>query len=226
VNDPIDGRWLRGAGLALGTCALLVAAGYFWVDRPIAFWVVRAGTNRIELLRLATLPPPILLAWAPLLLAALIVRRAWGTWPRWQWALLVAAVALIVADQFRETLGFVFGRYWPETWRDHNPSLIGDGAYGFHLFQGGPWYGSFPSGHTTMVLSLVAVCWIAYPRSRPLGTVAAVGIAVALVGMNYHFVSDVIAGAFLGALVGSAAAALAGLKERRENSFNATSSPR
>lgn len=212
MNAGLEGRWLRGAGLALALCCLAVTTCYFWVDRPVAWFVHDRGINRITALRWLTLPPPILLAWAPAFLAVLTVRRAGGPFQRWEQTLFVAAIALIVADQFRESLGFVFGRYWPETWVDDNPSLIGNDAYGFHLFQRGSWYESFPSGHTTMTLSLVAVYWIAYPRSRLLGAVAAMGIAVGLVGMNYHFVSDVLAGGCLGALVGSAAAVLAGLK--------------
>jgi membrane-associated phospholipid phosphatase len=207
----LDGHWFRRAALALPVCGVLVTACYLWVDRPVAWFVHDRGINRVETLRWLTLPPPVLLAWTPAVLAVLVVRRVWRPWPRWQRTLFTAALALIVADQFRESLGFAFGRYWPETWRDQNPSLIANNAYGFHFFHGGPWYGSFPSGHTTMVLILVAVYWVACPRSRPLGVAAAICIAVGLVGMNYHFVSDVVAGGFLGALVGSAAAKLASL---------------
>ena len=32
------------------------------------------------------------------------------------------------------TLAYAFGRYWPDTWVHDNPSLIRDGAYGFHPF--------------------------------------------------------------------------------------------
>ncbi len=57
---------------------------------------------------------------------------------------------------------YVFGRDWPETWIDNNPSLIRDGAYGFHPFHGNSAYGSFPSGHTARTLAVAAVVWIAY----------------------------------------------------------------
>ncbi len=42
--------------------------------------------------------------------------------------LALACVSMILADQFRESLSYVFGRYWPETWIDNNPSFIQDGA--------------------------------------------------------------------------------------------------
>jgi len=51
--------------------------------------------------------------------------------------LLTASASLVLADQFRDTLAYAFGRYWPDTWTNDNPSLIQNGAYGFHPFHGG-----------------------------------------------------------------------------------------
>ncbi len=93
----------------------------------------------------------------------LIVRRAWGPFQRWQKVLLVACVSLIVADDFRISLGDVFGRYWPQTWTHDNPSLIGTGTYGFHPFQRGDDVGSFPSGHACRILGFAGVWMIAMP---------------------------------------------------------------
>jgi membrane-associated phospholipid phosphatase len=46
------------------------------------------------------------------------------------------------------------------------------------------------------------VLWIYYPRLRPVWTAGALFVALALVGSNFHFLGDVVAGAFLGASVG------------------------
>jgi membrane-associated phospholipid phosphatase len=124
---------------------------------------------------------------------------------------LAACVSLVLADQFRETLAFVFGRYWPETWVNDNPSLIRDGAYGFHPFHGGSAYASFPSGHTARTLAVAAVVWIAYPRWRWACGLASGAVAAGLLGMDYHFVGDVIAGCFVGAIVGAYTAHYLGL---------------
>jgi membrane-associated phospholipid phosphatase len=121
---------------------------------------------------------------------------------------------LIVADQFRESLGDLFGRYWPETWHDNNPSLIGDGTYGFHPFRSGDDNGSFPSGHAARILGFVAPLWIGFPRVRWVCGIAAAPMLAALVAMNYHFVSDVIAGSVLGGIVGTYAALLGGAGRR------------
>jgi hypothetical protein len=144
----------------------LVALCYFFVDRPVAFIVHDHRAGFYAVLKVMTYPPPILEAWVPVVLAALMVRRAWGPFRRWEWALLAAGVALIVAEEFRETTSFVAGRYWPATWVDDNPSLLRDGAYGFHPFHSGSAYGSFPSGHMARTLAVAAVVWIAYPRWR------------------------------------------------------------
>jgi hypothetical protein len=36
--------------------------------------------------------------------------------------LLAACVGIIVTDQFRQSLRIPFGRLWPDTWIDDNPS--------------------------------------------------------------------------------------------------------
>ena len=194
-------RLLRNSLAALLLCATLVVLGYGFVDRPVAFYVHRQGFADIAILKWLTYPPPVLQAWAPAVLAALMVRRAWGPFSRWQRVLLAACVSMILADQIRQTLAYAFGRYWPETWIHDNPSLIRDGAYGFHPFHSGSAFDSFPSGHATRTLALAAVVWIACPRWRWACVLACMAEAVALIGMNYHFVSDVIAGGFVGSIV-------------------------
>jgi membrane-associated phospholipid phosphatase len=149
--------------------------------------------------------------WSPFVLALLLIWRAWRPWSRWQHVLFVACVSLIVADQFRGSLGDLFGRYWPKTWHDNNPSLIGTGAYGFHPFKVGDDTGSFPSGHATRILAFATVFWLALPLGRWFYAILAVPMVIALVGMNYHFVSDVIAGSALGGIVGAYAVALSAL---------------
>lgn len=122
---------------------------------------------------------------------------------RWARVLLALSVSIILADQFRESLSYVFGRYWPETWINNNPSLIENGAYGFHFFHEGSAYGSFPSGHAARIVALAAVIWIACPKWRWACIAASLAVCIGLLGMNYHFVGDVIAGAVVGGIVGA-----------------------
>ncbi len=214
TNDPSFRGLLWRTLTALLVGAALVALCYFFVDRRVAFFVHDHQLASYPPFKWLTYPPPILQAWVPALLAVLMVRRVWGPFRRWEWVLLAACVSLVLAEQFRLSLAYVFGRYWPDTWIDHNPSLIQDEAYGFHPFHGGIAYESFPSGHTARTLAVAAVVWIAYPRWRWACVVAAVAVALGLLGTNYHFVGDVIAGGIVGAIVGAYTAHCCGLGEQ------------
>lgn len=202
--------------LALLLCAGLVTVCYLFVDRPVASFVHQHKLASHAALNWLTYPPPIVQTWSPLLLVALVVRRAWGPFRRWERVLLAACVNMILADQFRESLSYVFGRYWPETWIDNNPSFIQDGAYGFHPFHEGSAYGSFPSGHMARVLGFASVVWIAFPWWRWACICVSLATAAGLLAMNYHFVSDVIAGSFVGGIVGTYAAHFAAIGPETE----------
>lgn len=193
--------WL--AGLA-GT-SLAVAVCYFWLDRPIALWVhghLRLGFHG-TLTRFSHIPDPLI----PLAVVALIVLGLRAAVSRslpgnYGAATFVASVSVLASEAIKNQLKFVFGRSWPESWTGHNASFIRDGVYGFHFFQGGPNYQSFPSGHMAASCAVITVLWLWYPRWRALYTAAALAVAAALVAANYHFLGDVIAGGFLGMSVG------------------------
>ncbi len=201
--------------IAIAVCTGAVLACCFWIDRPVAFFVYRHHINTIRVFRWLTYPPPEVQNWSALALAILMVRRAWGPFLHWQKVLLVACLSLIIADDFRISLGDVCGRYWPETWTHDNPSLIGTGTYGFHPFQRGDDIGSFPSGHACRILGFATVWLIAMPNNRTIQVVVILLCApmlLSLVAMNYHFVSDVIAGSVLGGIVATYAAHLGRLE--------------
>lgn len=195
--------------VAIAICVFVVVLCYYFVDRPVAFFVHNHKIARFDEFRWLTEPPPLAQGWAPLVLVLLAIRRAFGPWRVWQQTFFVACIALIVADQFRESLGDLCGRYWPETWHNNNPSLIGTGTYGFHPFEVGDDVGSFPSGHAARIAGFFSVFWLAIPRGRWLYAIVALPMLVALVAMNYHFVGDVIAGSVLGGIVGAWATRLA-----------------
>jgi len=213
TRDQEFRRLLRHSLWALVVCLFAVVICYYWIDRPVAFFVHDQQIEKIPVFKWLTFPPPLAQTWSPLVLALLMVRRAWGPLAHWQNVLLIACLSLIAADEFRTSLGDLCGRYWPETWFHDNPSLIGNGMYGFHPFQGGDDIGSFPSGHAARILGFATVWWIAIPRSRLLLAVVCPPMLVSLVAMNYHFVSDVIAGSMLGAIVAAYAVRLASLVE-------------
>jgi membrane-associated phospholipid phosphatase len=116
---------------------------------------------------------------AILLFAALAVATAFGYRNSLAEFALCCGTALIGGAVIKDQLKFLFGRAWPETWINGNRSFVADGIYGFWPLHGGDAYASFPSGHTTV-----------------------------LVGGGFHWLSDTIAGAFLGAAVGSVVSGL------------------
>ena len=202
LSDNAYSRLLKRTLVAFVVFSLSFVICYFFLDRPIAEFSYRQNFARFEWLKWMTYPPPIVQSWSPLVIVGLMVRRAWGAWSKFEWTLLVSLLSVILADQFRESLQIAFGRNWPETWIDKNPSLIGTGAYGFHFFAGDEEFGSFPSGHAARTLAFFTPWWIAYPKGRWIYGTISLMICLALIGMNYHFLGDVIEGAFLGALVG------------------------
>ena len=209
---------LRRSLLAAAVCVVVVVVSYIWVDRAVAFYVYDHQIEKIRFFEWLTYPPPIFQAWSPVVLAFLMLRRAFAPLKRWQKTLFVACLSLIVADEFRRCLGDACGRYWPETWFNNNPSLIGNGTYGFHPFIHGDDIGSFPSGHAARILGFATIWWIAMPWSRTVCALVCLPMLVSLVAMNYHFVSDVIAGSTLGGIVGVYAASLASLSATRVDS--------
>ncbi|MGC4006777.1 MAG: phosphatase PAP2 family protein [Pirellulales bacterium] len=185
----------------------VVAICYFWIDRPVAWFVYDHGYSASPDWKDLTLLPPWGQVWSPLVLTLLAIRRSFGPLDPWQRTLFVSGITLIVSDQFRVSLGDLCGRYWPETWFG-NPSLIGDGAYGFHPFVRGDDIGSFPSGHAARIVSFATVWWFAFSRLRLMIIAICLPLLVALVAMNYHFVGDVVAGSVLGGIVGRSAVAI------------------
>jgi hypothetical protein len=195
-------RGIRNWALGLIATLLLVAASYQWLDRPIALYV-HTHFQHTRLFERLTLIPVVLIPPAAVFLVALIVlalrRRPLS---RFQSVFLVSAASLAAADLVKGELKFAFGRTWPETWGHNNLSFIGNGVYGFFPFHGNPNYASFPSGHMTAICTVLTVFWICYPRFRALYASGMAAAAIGLVGANFHFLGDVIAGAFLGISVG------------------------
>jgi membrane-associated phospholipid phosphatase len=111
-------------------------------------------------------------------------------------------LALFVALGVKELLKLAFGRTWPETWTGGNPSFIRDGAFGFSPFHGGAGWASFPSGHETLTCAVAACLWVLVPRLRPLYVLVVLIVAIGLLVADYHWLSDILAGALVGALIG------------------------
>src|SRR6266403_4110920 len=98
---------LRRTLITMGVCIAAVLICYFWIDRPVAFFVYRRHINTIHVFRWLTYPPPEVQNWSALVVTILMIRRAWGPFLRWQKVLLVAGLSFIVAYDFRISFGEV-----------------------------------------------------------------------------------------------------------------------
>jgi len=185
------------------------ALSYFLLDRPWSSFAFQHFHQSRALFAL----PTFLIDW--LQVAALLV-LIWSAWIFSQGkrlgalglVALRAALALFLAVGVKELAKYAFGRTWPETWVCDNPSFIKSGVFGFSPFHGGAGWGSFPSGHETLVCAVAGCLWILAPQGRPLYIVAALAVALGLLGADYHWLSDVLAGGVLGWLIGVFAAKL------------------
>jgi membrane-associated phospholipid phosphatase len=83
-----------------------------------------------------------------------------------------------------------------------NPSLIRNGVYNFNPFHSGPGFAAFPSGHMVAITAIMSAFWFLYPRLRWVCAICVATVFIGQVGANYHFVSDLIAGGFVGFSVG------------------------
>jgi membrane-associated phospholipid phosphatase len=170
-----------------------------YLDIPVALFVKNHLYKNSDWSRLTSNLPDLLLVLVLVTTlgacALYLVRSRKGIFDRLTCFAWEAAWTAPLSFLAKSGLKFVFGRVNTRCWLQ-NPAL-----YGFHWFQRRVGCDGFPSGHMLVIVALLAAVWRCYPKSRPLCLTVAVLLGVALVATNYHFVSDVIAGAYVGALV-------------------------
>src|SRR5215472_15098098 len=175
---------------------------YFWLDQPIALLLPRNIADRTVFVWMQRLPVTF-----PLLSSLIL---AWcGLWTlmdrsfsRVQSVALICGISFIATSLINSQLKYAFGRTWPATWIENNPSFIPNGVFGFNPFHGGLGFASFPSGHAAAICSVITVLWWSYPSWRPIYVACVAAVAVGLIGANYHFLSDILSGMFVGISVG------------------------
>ena len=195
---------LRRSLLALAGCLAVVVVCYFWIDRPTAFYVHDHEIEKIRVFKWLTYPPPTIQTWSPLVLALLMVRRAFGTFSRWQELLVVACLSHFARRSLWPILAGNLVPQYPVTSRRRHIR--------FSSIQSGRRHRQFPVRPRCANLRLCQCWWIAMPRYRVIWIAVCLPMLVSLIAMNYHFVSDVVAGSALGGIVGAYAVSLANLQ--------------
>lgn len=163
-----------------------------FVDRPVASWA--AGFYGF--------PRPLLLNYPWLTLALMLVvlviagRASAGRGvSHLSQTLVLSGFALawgVCTTEF--VLKPIFGRQPPYEWVAHGTYVF---SWLFHTDNG-----TFPSGHAVQMAAVAAVFWRAYPGWRWLCASLPLLFSAVFVLGNWHYVSDVIAGLFVGLTAG------------------------
>jgi membrane-associated phospholipid phosphatase len=194
-------------GLASAFAVVPLSIAFF--DRPVAdyahahFHDFREFTWGLrQFVWLTRIAEPIFpLAVSGLVGAGIAAARGWRPGPRAR-SLIGAGLAVLLAVVLTRVFKLACGRTWPETWVHDNPSWIRDGVFGFFPFHGGAGWASFPSGHTSVTAAPAAALWSGFPRYRPVLLAPVLLVAIGLIGADYHFLGDVLGGAYLGTACG------------------------
>jgi membrane-associated phospholipid phosphatase len=104
---------------------------------------------------------------------------------------LAVPVAFVLKDLLKELFGRTNTRIW----------LLHPDLFGFHWFHGGGDFASFPSGHMAVFTVLLLGIGRCLPWLRPVCAGLLFVLALVLIVTQYHFFSDIVAGACLGVIV-------------------------
>jgi membrane-associated phospholipid phosphatase len=165
---------------------------YLWLDRPIALWVHGATGSRRLPTALTDSPFSSIsfisaCAFVICGLAAISGRR----FSKPETTITMSVLSMVSTVLVKDQLKLMFGRTWPAM-------FINNGVYGFNYFHFGRSFESFPSGHAAVVAAFLFIPWFLFSKLRPVMTTCIVAVDIGLVMLNLHFLSDVIAGSFLG----------------------------
>lgn len=197
-RSALQGARLRFFGLmwllAVLGCALLVAGVFAWLDVPVAHGV-SGILGSTEALAEGFASSVLLTAEAGVALSLVISRMVRGHLSRFSEATALACLTSICAYAVNDNiLKLIFGV--------PNPAAVLSGTRHAIHFLSGTSGSSFPSGHMTLAGAFAGVFVRLYRTSTLLFSTLLLVAAVLLVLGDWHFVSDVVAGAFLGVSAG------------------------
>jgi membrane-associated phospholipid phosphatase len=183
---------------SLAVSRLLVAAALclfaiVFVDGPVARLFSETVLHHHQ--RKYAISSPVLLVPLAVVAASVMLwgRKALET-PFKRAIVLAAASGLIAFATNNLILKPFFGR------RGIDYFLYYPADYGFFFFKG-IWKDNFPSGHMALIAAIVTIAWREFPRLRWISAAVIVLAAFLLLFGEWHFVSDLIAGAFWGNLI-------------------------
>ena len=178
---------------------LLVVCSYFFLDERVAIAINRLWMSHRIFTILSSEIPDLLFLFACLITGVSwvayisLVRR--GIHNSHVWFFHHVATMVPISFIVKSVLQFMVGRIETRYWLRHQH------LEDFHWFHGGRHYSGFPSGHMTVFMVLFIALWNYYPRYRLAYFGLLSTLALSLTVTGYHFISDIIAGAYAGFLV-------------------------
>lgn len=182
--------------------SLLAFLAILFFDKPLALWIHQQNLDSLFLslgLNYITENIPMALSFVVLIFLVWIKPTALIA-NKWRYIIYLFLLTLFTVT-IKQYLKIFFGRYWPNTWKDNNLSLIQDHIYGFDWFHGAvnAAGSSFPSGHTTFVAIICFSLMLSYPKWRPVWFFFIGLMIFSLIILNYHFLGDCLAALALAA---------------------------
>ena len=173
----------------------------YGVDRSIAIWMQAHIPHAAkQLFGTALMTRLTQLVYVLLLIGFVIYYglRWYGVQHRAMHCFALVAISVVFAYFAKTNLQYFFGRYVPKYPNAHQLLFVRKPhLYGFHGWM----VGSFPSGHMSVFTALLVSIMLFYRKLRYLVIILLCILGVLLVAFNYHFISDVIAGTYLGAVI-------------------------
>lgn len=178
--------------LCLGT--LLIILSYYYLDLRIAHFVYEQQWFKISILKKLVYIPTIIVFIIPFIYLLYVIRFISHKITYFDQALLAMANSTVIAIFLKDFLKVIFGRYSVK-------SLLTTGHYGFYFLHGSS-ESAFPSGHAIITFAALISLWLSLPKFRLIYFVIALIMTFDLLGLNAHFLSDIIAAAILAWIIG------------------------
>jgi membrane-associated phospholipid phosphatase len=193
MNHRMSARQVWSLSFLL--CVIAAILSFTYLDMPVARWCSQ-NVGRLNSLGNGLGSAVLLSLEAIIVLALVIARLVRGHLSRHSETVALASLTSMCTYAVNSgVLKVFFGVPNPE-------HVLAQGAqHSFHLLAGAP-DSSFPSGHMVLACAFAGVVMRLYPRSIwPLSALLFFGAGLLVYG-DWHFVSDVIAGTFVGISAG------------------------
>ena len=168
-----------------------IVLAYLFVDQPVALWCHDHVKAPWETLFQSLTVLGVSTGWLVGSLAIALGLRLWHRYEMIQTRAWFVFTAVAVSGLATDVIKWIAGRFRPRM-------LFENQAYGFDFFHIKHTMTSFPSGHTTTAFALAMVVMFLYPRWRWVAWSLALGVAISRIAITAHFVSDTLAGAWIG----------------------------